>query len=686
MFWSNYPLWLQYFSIGSFMFASGVLMFRLPLAPFIILTVFSWLGLLTGNNAIPAGFKCSVWTIIWHTLFIIIPFFIVLHNAKSSLDVPFGQALNHSLWTFFVILPTLIILLIAFAFSFLFAVGKWVSFFSLFGDVKKLQVIAILCFAAGVLLGLMTLKVACAFSGVGFNNANGSTAFVKGLGSVLQSASFCLVIALLAASGVKGLGMGASLLAAFSFFYMGIDGSKQSSRVKTGVVSDWDLDKSPLQIACMRGQVDKVGELISSKVDINKGDNNGVTPLMQAVMGARYGGQEYIEIAKMLIEAGADVSMADKNGDTALIHSAESEEDFEVFNKLLATGADVNKANNDGVTPLMRAGGINKTRALIEAGADVNARDNKGRSALLYAEKEDVMKELLKAGLDPNTQDDEGKTLLMKRATWEMSGVDKLASCLLENGADVNIADKEGKTALMYAAKQGPATVEALIKAGADVNHADNNGVTPLMVAYYYNYGGVEDVLIQNGANVNAVDKNGNTVVMRDLGCSYENHIYAVFNAGLDIKIKNKNGEDLRALIAKTDDYHAKQLEYFVAVAEGDFQPDYKYEIGSTTSYENGQPHTEINYIAPYENMIAYAAEHNYLNWAEKLIKGGVNINNTDALCAAAQRGNLEMVKKLIKAGANINHKDRDGKTALDYAEQKEYNEIVDLLKEYSAE
>ena len=51
---SNMPVWAQMLSMGSFMFASGVLMTRIPLAPAIILSFFYLYGVFSATNGIPS--------------------------------------------------------------------------------------------------------------------------------------------------------------------------------------------------------------------------------------------------------------------------------------------------------------------------------------------------------------------------------------------------------------------------------------------------------------------------------------------------------------------------------------------------------------------------------------------------------------------------------------------------------
>lgn len=70
-------------------------------------------------------------------------------------------------------------------------------------------------------------------------------------------------------------------------------------------------DVTPLFVAISKGDVVTIKKFIEYGVDVNE-SKNGVTPLMLA---ARFNNAE---IAKLLIERGADISVKDQNGRTAL--------------------------------------------------------------------------------------------------------------------------------------------------------------------------------------------------------------------------------------------------------------------------------------------------------------------------------------------------------------------------------
>src|SRR5947209_5518941 len=98
------------------------------------------------------------------------------------------------------------------------------------------------------------------------------------------------------------------------------------------------------------------------------------------------GEKEYTEIARMLLERGADINARDEWGRTALMIGAD-EGYSELVSLLLDWEADVHARDERGYTALMFAawkGHLDVVKALIERGADVNGVDTKrGYTALL---------------------------------------------------------------------------------------------------------------------------------------------------------------------------------------------------------------------------------------------------------------------------------------------------------------
>jgi ankyrin repeat protein len=155
--------------------------------------------------------------------------------------------------------------------------------------------------------------------------------------------------------------------------------------------------------AAQRGTVEDI-KFFLEQTGVNTKDENGRTPLALAVR--RYDDNN-VELVKFLISKGADVNAKDKKGKTLLheiSYNTKKEEkdehlqDFfqksmidiiEIANILISAGADVNARADDGGTPLINAamqGNLDFFKALVSRGADVNAKTSDGVSALSTAE------------------------------------------------------------------------------------------------------------------------------------------------------------------------------------------------------------------------------------------------------------------------------------------------------------
>jgi len=164
----------------------------------------------------------------------------------------------------------------------------------------------------------------------------------------------------------------------------------------------------------------------------------------------------------------------------------------ETVRALLEKGADVNAARKDGVTALMiaaSAGDRATVRYLLEKGAKVNPKDEDRWTALFsaaFAGRTDVVRTLLDKGVNLNDVDRIGQTALMVAA---VRGHTDTVCVLAQSGIDVNAIDKDGRTALMYAADLGHTdTVRALLERGADTAARNAQGATALQLAQKNQY------------------------------------------------------------------------------------------------------------------------------------------------------------------------------------------------------
>jgi len=330
-----------------------------------------------------------------------------------------------------------------------------------------------------------------------------------------------------------------------------------------------------LMMAARTGKTDAIRVLVEAGAQVNATETwGGTTALMWAVS------EGHNEAAKMLIDAGADVKarshyVAAANGRgfegrTPLADSTDAkaaefasgrltplmfaarEGDVEVARILVAAGADVNALAGDGKTALAMAifnGNYEVASYLVDNKADVNKADAQRFTPLFWAvdrrnmetapnfpwmvtaDPMPLIRKLLDAGADPNALVNntprarmrEGSprivfaTALMRAA---FAADLELVKLLLDRGADPKIISRDGETTLSAAAglafihgyhrgkspEERLPVVKLFAELGNDVNQPDDYGITPLMAAA--NFGNVPMIqyLIDVGADLSAHD------------------------------------------------------------------------------------------------------------------------------------------------------------------------------------
>jgi len=189
---------------------------------------------------------------------------------------------------------------------------------------------------------------------------------------------------------------------------------------------------TPLHLASRKGHMDVVRMLVERGADVSAQAEDGTTPLHLASL---YG---HVDVARMLVERGADVSAQKKDGTTPL-HWASWNGHVDVARMLVERGADVSAQKKGGTTPLHCAslyGHVDVARMLVERGADVSAQKKDGRTPLHWASlygHVDVARMLVERGADVSAQAEDGTTPLH----WALSeGHVDVARMLVECGAD----------------------------------------------------------------------------------------------------------------------------------------------------------------------------------------------------------------------------------------------------------
>lgn len=184
-------------------------------------------------------------------------------------------------------------------------------------------------------------------------------------------------------------------------------------------------------------------------------------------------------IIEYFISKGVDVNKADEEGNTPLINAAASNRDTTVFNALLSKVKHIDQANQKGVTALAMAVRGNSPEIvgfLLSKGASVSVKDAGGNNLAFYliqsynaqrASDFEAKLDILKGkGLKVEAPQQNGNTLYhLAVAKNDLSLVKRLESYKI----DVNAQNSEGLTALHRAAmvSKDDAMLKYLISIGA---------------------------------------------------------------------------------------------------------------------------------------------------------------------------------------------------------------------------
>ncbi len=141
--------------------------------------------------------------------------------------------------------------------------------------------------------------------------------------------------------------------------------------------------ESPVADAAQQGDLEAVRTLLQQGEDPNAAQADGLTALHWAALN------DELQIAEILLYAGATVSPVTRVGGYAPLHLASQTGHGEVVRRLLEAGANANAYTSTGVSSLhfaAQADAAEAIRALIEHGAEVDARDAfSNRTPLMFA-------------------------------------------------------------------------------------------------------------------------------------------------------------------------------------------------------------------------------------------------------------------------------------------------------------
>jgi ankyrin repeat protein len=419
-----------------------------------------------------------------------------------------------------------------------------------------------------------------------------------------------------------------------------------------------------------------IDEVISAEnLDLNVIDKDGKTILhTQSVLNDD-------ELAKKLLEKGANATIADKNGLSFIAYTAlrgeEAEElldlaiktskladDKSVLSEVLFAFTKVSKSEQKRRDELK-----NVAKKLLKFGSDINIINKNGETLLFKTVKEKDMEGcafLLENGIDPNRQNNNKETPLMYAV---LNGADYLdiILLLLESKADPTIKNRHGQSlpeilneVILYVhgkRKLNYQEIQALVNPNGkymvilkellsikdmDYSYLDSRGDPLFFLPFMYNDIKTTKLYFKHGLNVNARNtKNHNLFYEYVLKCFKRGLYFKEFRENLvfllvhesDIDAKNKHGQTIYSRVALIPKCDLKLFRKLIEVTRHDY-----------TSIDN-LGRTIIHSCVISDNVdllsIVYGVERNIQNIAD--------IYNLLPITYAALQGNFHMVHEFLK-------------------------------------
>jgi ankyrin repeat protein len=454
--------------------------------------------------------------------------------------------------------------------------------------------------------------------------------------------------------------------------------------------------------AASRRDVAAVRALLAQKVDVNSPDVQG-TPALHAA--ARL---DDLDMARLLLDAGADAKLANRYGVTPLT-LATSNGSPAMMRMLVDAGADPGAVDPAGETMLMiaaRVGVLEAVQLLIDRGAKVDARDaSYQQTALMVAVRENrlpIVKALIDQGADVNARTRTGQTpqwVLPNSVPGFGHGVGIVRGGLPPRGSRQPVPGS--LSPLLYAARDGRLEIaRILVAAKADINQTDANAITPLITAIVNNRVDVARFLIDSGADIHAADWYGRTplwaaVETRNMdvdNASFVNSIdreplleliNVLLAKGVDVNVRTKEVPPIRRAFLRV----TGSLEWVDFTGMTPFL--YAARAGDVTVMRLLLAHKADPHIPTFAGTtplmaaagINWVFDQTYDEGPEKLLEAvklchelGMDVNAANsmgltALMGAANRGSDDIIRFLVEKGAKLDPKDKEGRTALSWAE-----------------
>lgn len=388
---------------------------------------------------------------------------------------------------------------------------------------------------------------------------------------------------------------------------------------------------TPLLVAWTKKHYDLVGDLVAVGGDVSMPNADGVTPL---IMASSEGDWEGVHL---LIQLGADLNSQDNKGATALCHAIWGPNEVagtDIAKILLESGADCSIAARDGRNPIISAvlnGNCDLVRVLLDAGANISDT-HAGMTPLLFAVREghaEIVRELLKAGANITAMVRGFSALMIAIKEGDEEVVRNLCEAKANLGPIMR-GPMKGTTPLWMAAAHGHVgAVRELLKAGADTTER-YDGCTPLLVAASGGHTDIVRCLCEAKANTDAMTLLGRTPLMVAALDGHAGVTLELLKAGADVEVTGKDGETALHL----------------AAFEGSFEV-----VRSLVTYG-----ADVNKGPLHGKPLMMASQEGHLGLVRYFIRAGADVSAGDEgrtpLLVASREGHANVMRELIRFGA----------------------------------
>ncbi len=447
---------------------------------------------------------------------------------------------------------------------------------------------------------------------------------------------------------------------------------RQSLEETDGGSWQWTFD---LKYAARRGDLEELRQVLARGGD----DFAKETGLAVLEALANLDGAPQLAAARILIDAGADLGVADRyekrRGSTVLACAAESwhRRSVEAMRLLLGAGADVDQRGRFGRGPLMYAvlvayrhhAALRKAvPLLLEAGADPNLEDEIGHTAwslarapLIEAEERSLLASAPAAeALFDGPDLSELFSATANKADRRRDRLDRCREAVELLEAAGATAHGEAELRLMVAITAGNVErVDELLTAGASATAHATGGKPAIVAAAESGRSEIVSRLIAAGSDVNAQMAGEPSALEVAVGRANPAMTRMLIDAGANVfMMASMASATLRATdSAAADNPEARLVVDMIRAALPPEVAHIDRDIAEELAAD------DLCYESQNE-LPRQAALGDLAKVRELLAVEGVEVDGTDRLCrtalvAAAEAGRLEMVRALITAGADVN-------------------------------